>query len=338
MKRPYPILVALICLILFSLILIFKFIPTLLLSAIIAYIFFPLYNRFHKYVPSYAAIISCTILILIISVPALLLINSLIQESFTIINLLRELLVQNQSTYCTNTLCETIQSIVYNSSFMAYLQNMLDTFASNILQGTSKVITNIPKMALELFIFLFTFYYCLKDGKSLVEFVEKASKQIRGVFTLHLKHMDNVMKAIVHGYFFVAMLQGILALLGYIILGVPNPFFWGFLTAIFALVPLIGTALIWAPLSIMLFIKGISSDNLYTIISSTILFAYGAFIISTIDNVVRPNIIAARVNVHPLTILLGIIGGLQIVGPAGFIIGPVLLSTTIRMVQDSVNQ
>ena len=338
MKRPYPVLVALICLILFSLILIFNFIPTLLLSAIVAYIFYPLYNRFHKFIPSYAAIISCTILILIISVPALLVINSLIQESFIIINLLRELLLQNQSTECTNVLCETMQGIVYNSSLTAYLQDMLDTFASNILQGTSKLITNIPKMALELFIFLFTFYYCLKDGKSLMAFVEKASKQIKGIFTLHLKHMDNVMKAIVHGYFFVAMLQGILALLGYIVLGVPNPFFWGFLTAIFALVPLIGTALIWAPLSIIIFIKGISSDNLYTIISSIILFAYGTFIISTIDNVVRPNIIAARVNVHPLTILLGIIGGLQIVGPAGFIIGPVLLSTTIRMVQDSVNQ
>ena len=337
MKRPYPIIIALSALGIFSLILIYTFIPTLLLSAILAYIAYPLYRKMDTFIPRYAAITLCVILTALMAIPLILLTNSLIQESISIINILRDLLTVNQSQDCSNIVCTKIQALLYDSSIVTYLEKILDSITLNVLNNTGLFLTNIPHLALSLFIFLFAFYYALKDGPKLVSFLDKASSQIKGVFTLHLKHMDNVMRAILFGYFAVAFIQGILALIGYAVLGVDNAFFWAALTSMFALLPIIGTAIIWAPLSVFLVIEGVNSSNII-IVKGIILFLYGLFVISTIDNVIRPRIIAARADVHPLTVLLGILGGLQILGPAGFIIGPVILSTTIRMVQDTVNQ
>ena len=117
------------------------------------------------------------------------------------------------------------------------------------------------------------------------------------------------MRAILFGYFSVAFLQGVVALIGYAVLGVPNAFFWATLTAIFALIPIIGTAIIWFPLAAMQVVQGLGENEFGTIARGVILAAYGLFIISTIDNFIRPGIIAARVNVHPLTILIGTLEG-----------------------------
>ena len=338
MRRPYPIIAALSALGILSAILIFPYLQTLVLSAIIAYIMYPLYRKMDAYVPRYAAIILCSILVLILSAPLILLMQSLIQESYSVINILQQVVSQNQSVECNSLVCTKIQILLQDLNINSYIQSMLDNLSKILIEQTSVFIGNLPSMLLQTFIFFFAFYYALKDGNKLVGFIDKASKQIQSTFTVHLKHMDNVMRAILFGYFSVAFLQGVVALIGYAVLGVPNAFFWATLTAIFALIPIIGTAIIWFPLAAMQVVQGLGENEFGTIARGVILAAYGLFIISTIDNFIRPGIIAARVNVHPLTILIGILGGLQFLGAAGFIIGPVVLSTTIRMVQDTVNQ
>jgi len=338
MQKSYPIIAALVALSLFSIVLIFPFFHILVLSAIMAYIMYPMYKKIDMYVPRYAAIISCIFLISLFTLPLLLLLQSLVQESISIINIVRSLISRNQSTECTNFLCEQTQLLLQQTGVNQYIQGTLDNMANVLIQQTSVFLGNLPEILLQIVIFFFAFYYAIKDGKNITKFIDRASKQIQSVFTVHLRHMDSVMRAILFGYFLVALVQGVIALVGYIVLGIENAFFWAALTSIFALIPIIGTAIVWFPLSVMQIIEGVGANDLGVIVKGVILLLYGLFIISTIDNFIRPGIIAARVNVHPLTIFLGILGGIKILGPAGFIIGPVILSTTIRMVQDTVNQ
>jgi len=89
------------------------------------------------------------------------------------------------------------------------------------------------------------------------------------------------------------------------------------------MIPLFGAALIWVPIDIYLFLVGTMSGNY---LPAIILLFYGVFVISLIDNVLKPKIVGDNSNVHPLIVLFGIIGGIQLFGIAGIIVGPLILT------------
>ena len=115
------------------------------------------------------------------------------------------------------------------------------------------------------------------------------------------------------------IIQGIIALLGYYVFDVPTPIFFGFLTAIATIMPVIGTALIWVPLSIYMAATGEWGNGLG-------LLAYGILIISQIDNLVRLMLQKKMADIHPLITIFGVVIGFSLFGFMGVIFGPLLLS------------
>ena len=114
------------------------------------------------------------------------------------------------------------------------------------------------------------------------------------------------------------LFQGILTGFGFYLLGIPNALFLGVLATIVGVLPFVGPALIWIPVTIFAFING------------EYWVAFGVLFIGVLnlifENSLKPMIIAKRANVHPVIILLGMIGGIFFFGFAGFIIGPLVLS------------
>lgn len=125
------------------------------------------------------------------------------------------------------------------------------------------------------------------------------------------------------GQIVVGIVQGTLAWAGFLFLGVPNPVLWGFLTALISIIPLLGAVLIWFPIDIYLFIMGYMTGEYWRAIA---LLVYGIFVISTIDNILKPKIVGQRAKIHPLVILFGILGGIQLFGIPGILIGPLVLT------------
>ena len=115
---------------------------------------------------------------------------------------------------------------------------------------------------------------------------------------------------------------------GFLIFGLPSPLFWGVLMTLFALIPVLGPWVIWAPASLFMLIQGISQDSSSLILKAIGLFIYGAIIVSTSDNILRPKLVGDKAKVHPILILIGTIGGLVVFGPIGVIFGPLVLSLT----------
>lgn len=117
----------------------------------------------------------------------------------------------------------------------------------------------------------------------------------------------------------VAFFQGIIALIGYLIVGVPDPLFWFVITAIGAMIPFIGTALAIVPVAILLYSQGMNWQAIFILI-------YGLTIVNITDNLLRLYILQRLSSVHPLITLFGVVVGVPLFGFIGLIFGPLLIS------------
>jgi predicted PurR-regulated permease PerM len=124
----------------------------------------------------------------------------------------------------------------------------------------------------------------------------------------------------------IALLQGLVALIGYFIVGVEQPWFWFVVTCITAMLPVVGAALAYVPLAIIFFAKGMNWQGIFMLI-------YGFGVIGTVDNIFRFALAKKIGNVHPLITVFGVIIGLKLFGFIGLIFGPLLISLFILLLK-----
>lgn len=129
----------------------------------------------------------------------------------------------------------------------------------------------------------------------------------------------------------IALAQGLIGLIAYLFLGVKEPFFWFGVTCIAAMIPVVGAALAYIPVAIILFANG---DN----VRGIIMLIYGFGIIGTADNVLRFTLLRKLGDVHPLTTIFGVIIGLNLFGFIGLIFGPLLISLFILLLKIYSNE
>ena len=110
------------------------------------------------------------------------------------------------------------------------------------------------------------------------------------------------------------------------ILGLPSPVLWGVVTALFSLIPLIGSAAVWGPALIILAVSG-------HWVKALILLGLGAGLIGQVDSLVRPYVISERANLNTLAVFFALLGGVNAFGVMGLFIGPVALSFTIVVLE-----
>ncbi|MBI2084365.1 MAG: AI-2E family transporter [Candidatus Aenigmarchaeota archaeon] len=195
----------------------------------------------------------------------------------------------------------------------------------NILTFT-KIITNFTAGILLMF---FVMYYLFVDGEHMVRGLKKYIPLEKKYKNLLLSRSYTTIHALFIGSFLTAIIQGIIAALGFMIFGVPNPIFWGFVTSVVSILQFIPASIVYIPGSIFLFFNG-------NIPAGLGLLVYGLLIVSNIDNVVRPQFVrmySKYSNIHSLTIVLGVIGGLSFIGLSGIVIGPLILSLFLEVVR-----
>ena len=137
--------------------------------------------------------------------------------------------------------------------------------------------------------------------------------------------MHEVTRAIIYGFFLVALLQGVIMAGTFYFADVTSPILWGVVVGLLALVPIIGGAVVWIPAMLIKFAGGSSGD--------AIAIAIGGIIVSSIDTFLKPKIVGDKASIHPILIVLGILGGISVFGFAGIIIGPLILALVVTSVQ-----
>ncbi len=181
------------------------------------------------------------------------------------------------------------------------------------------IFSGLAKFFMDVFIFLFAFYYFLRDGsqirKRLIEispFPDNRDEEI-------LAKLRVAIISVVKGSMLVALIQGIMTGLGFHFFGIPSALLWGGLTVIAALVPGVGTSLIIVPGVLYLFFTGETTHAFG-------LLLWGVVCVGLIDNFLGPKLVERGINIHPLLILLSVLGGIAYFGVIGFILGPIVLS------------
>jgi predicted PurR-regulated permease PerM len=140
------------------------------------------------------------------------------------------------------------------------------------------------------------------------------------------KEVKNMVLSNAVGIPVIAILQGVVALIGYLIIGVKEPWFWFVVTCITAMIPVVGAALAYIPLAIIFFANGDNGKGIFMLI-------YGFGVIGTVDNVFRFTLAKKIGNIHPLVTVFGVIIGLSVFGFIGLIFGPLLISLFLLLLK-----
>jgi len=193
----------------------------------------------------------------------------------------------------------------------------LDRVASSLPSGLSSTLSVLSSVSIGLSVMLFVQFYALKDGKKFVDYTKKFDFMDDDKQNSFYSSTSQSIWAVVKGHVLIAFAQGILSGLGLYIAGVPNVFFWTFIMVLLGFIPLIGTALIWIPAAIYLVFIG-------DLISAIFLIAYGLIVVGASDNILRPLTVDKEADIHPIFILIGLIGGIAVFGPVGIFLGPVI--------------
>ena len=193
--------------------------------------------------------------------------------------------------------------------------SLLGTVAGSVLSSAGAV----------LFI-LFVLYFCFAAGAStyrrVVSFTPLSIQQANRLAST----VRDAIAANVNGVLIVGLVQGGLTGAAFFFAGLPSAVFWGIVAGVASVLPPFGAAVVWLPGAIYLAIHG-------DYWRASLLAAFGALVIASADNVIRPIVVGTKVPLGPLPILLSIFGGLQTFGLIGLFLGPVLFAATVEAIR-----
>lgn len=210
------------------------------------------------------------------------------------------------------------------SSFSAKLA---DGASGYLLELTTNTAKNLGELLFTLAMALFMLFFIYRDGEGIVttaiaRFATNQDKAHR-----YFSEIRATTTAVTVGTIFTCLAQGATAGLGYFVAGVPAPVLCGALTALAALVPVVGTGIIWVPLAALIAING-------AYLKAILLAIWCIFFVGLADNAIRPLAIGAKSNIPVPAIVLGAIGGVFALGILGLILGPVLFAILITVWHD----
>ncbi len=206
------------------------------------------------------------------------------------------------------------------------LASLLQSVSLGALRHSTAVFSGIAQLLTSFFIMIVTMFFLFRDGPELMD-------QIRGWTPLSERYegqivqkFQEVSSATVIGSLVTALVQGVAGGVTFFLVGIPNIIFWGTLTALFSLVPLVGTAIVWLPWALYLLAVGHTFKALVLVVLS-IVFVGG------IDNVLRPALIEGKTRMHTMLVFFSIMGGISYFGIAGMVVGPIIVALGLTFLE-----
>lgn len=208
----------------------------------------------------------------------------------------------------------------------AQLQPTLDQIRRSIVALAPNILGSISEFLLGLFIMFFVMFYGFREGVGFIAYLKNLLPLDEELKDSLFYELRTVTQAVLYGQVLTAVIQGGLGALGLLVFGVTNWLFWGALMIIAALLPVLGTPMIWVPSAVGLMLDGEMTRGV-------LLLVYGATIVMNIDNFLRPKLVSGRTKVHPVLILIGVLGGLKVFGFIGMLVGPLILAMLVALIK-----
>lgn len=302
------------------------FITALALAAVIVTICYPIYEYILRKLPrpnETAAALTTTVLVLLIVVLPLIWITSLlVSEAVSIYRILGN--GQYSLVESINRLEDVMATLIpgIDLDLTSYLRQGARWFAGNlgaIFAGTASTLFS-------LFIAIIGSFYFFRDGQRFTKHLVKISPLSDVEDSLILRRMAMAVRGVATGVVFIAIIQGTSAAIGFALFGFDRAILFGTIVALTALVPGVGPSVVFIPAAGYLFFVG-----QYT--AGAGLLVWWLLAVSIVDNVLGPYLMSRSHPMHPFLVLLSVLGGLVLFGPIGFIVGPVITSVFIVLLE-----
>jgi predicted PurR-regulated permease PerM len=302
------------------------FLMPLAWSAILAIFFHPIYQRVAKRCSPNKAAALCTLgVTLLLIVPVLLILLYAAREAVEASVRLRETITAG-GTLVPQQLANTIRNHVPESwqdiDLIGPMRQGAEKIASYLASSLGSLLRNLFSFLVNLFILLFALFFMFRDGQQILRAVRHLVPFERKIQEDLLQESGDLIFASVAVALLIAAIQGVLGGLAFGLTGLSAPIFLGVLIAFFSIVPVVGSALIWVPGALWLVFNGHWGKAL-------VVLAICGGVATVADNIVRPLLLRNRTRLNDLLLFISILGGLQVFGLLGLVVGPTVVAAAL---------
>ncbi|NPE27083.1 AI-2E family transporter [Methanococcoides sp. SA1] len=257
-------------------------------------------------------------LVAIVAIPVIYFVPVIVNQSFdTYVS------VQNLN------MAEVVRGVIdteFASTIGKNIDNIIGKFFTAFLTQFTDILVNLPTLLFQFAVFLFTFFFATKDSKQFKDYISDLSPFSKATENKFLKEFRGITNAIIFGQVLIGVIQGLALGAGLFFLGVPNVIILTVVASLVSIIPVLGSWLVWLPVSIFLLVTGETFAGIFLIL-------YGAVFISSIDNLLRPYLLSKQSNLPIALSLIGTIGGLFFFGIAGLVLGPLVIAYTLIIIE-----
>lgn len=316
--------------------LIWPFLSAIVLGAVVAGIFKPVYNHLSRKIsPNYASFITCTMVFFILFLPTVFFVGILSKEAYGLYLMGKGAAINNQ-----------LHSLFEHSRFLEGVNQFLVVFDVQItgdqlneaLSDSGKIVglflyqqaSAIAQNALKFFVYFFfmllIIYYLLIDGGRLVDFILELSPLPDDQDEKLIDKFKDMAGAVLIGNGLCGLIQGVMGGLVFLFFNLKSPFMWGVIMALLAFLPIIGIGVVFIPAAIFLFLKGRTGAAVFFVI-------FYVALSGGVEYLLKPRLVGKRVKMHTLLVFFSIIGGLKLFGILGIIYGPLIVTAFLTLAE-----
>jgi len=293
-------------------------------AAILAIFFHPLHLRLsRRFSETQAAVLSTIAVTILLIAPSMFITSLFVREAFAISRGVQSSLVEQHAPVIARSwswIAQHVPGLDPNADVFDMLEKGIEKEAGFLAERLGTVLRNIAAFVFDLFVMVFAMFYFFRDASQI-------TRGVRSVLPFDAEHRDamlvqarDLISASVMTSLIVAAIQGGLGGVGFAIVGLPAPIFWGVAMAFFSLVPVVGSGLIFVPASLWLALTGHWGR-------AVLLLVICAVVSTLVDNVVRPLLLGGRTELSGLVIFISVVGGVGLFGMLGLVLGPILVAT-----------
>jgi predicted PurR-regulated permease PerM len=303
-----------------------SFLMTIVVAAVMAGLLRPFYLRLVTRLrgrTTVAALITVILTLLVVVAPLVTIGGLVATQAASITENVRPIIAKsiNSPTY----LDQQLQRLPGYDKFLQPYRAEILTKAGDAVNSTgaflmsslsSTTLSTVSAIA-NFFLALYAMFFLLVDGPRMLDTVLDHLPLHADERTLLIERFTSITRATLKGTLVIGLIQGVLNGFAFWFAGIPSVAFWTVLMVVLSIVPIVGAAIIWVPACIVLLAMG-------SVGKALLLAAFCSLVVGSVDNLLRPWLVGRDARLHDLVILFSTLGGLMVIGPLGFIIGPVL--------------
>ena len=294
------------------------------LALLFAYILYPVFKKIKSKVKNQnlSTVILMVLMLLVVILSLVLIIPPLIGQTFDAYTKLQTLNLGDsiQRLSLSQFSPDTIRSMnIQINSLLSQLFNYLITSFSSFL-------ISIPSIFISFLVFIFTFFFAVRDAEKIKEFTSNLTPLSKATEEKFLKEFRNITDGVIYGQILVGVVQGSLIGLGLFVLGLKATLPLTFIAIIASVLPVLGSWLVWIPITLWLFLSG-------SIVPAVLFLIYSIICAATTEGFLRSYFVARKSTLPMVLGFIGMVGGLYAFGILGLILGPLILAYIIIILE-----